>query len=359
MLLGITELQIDEHIWLTRYCARLCGDITQAEDIAQETLITAWQERKHIPDNVERRAWLAGIARNMVRRWTRQRGKDQYHLMQLEADDVPAQSEDLLSYDIERQELAILLDRALALLSNETRTALIAHYIDEQPQKEIAKILGISEGTLAVRLHRGRMHLVRALKKNLGDDLEYYGLSSMKPDLWESTHLWCPMCGHYHLEGQFDKEHTALRLRCRGCGNFLEHGVAVHGAKTYGAAINRVMCWTSEYYLSGTSHGLFYCFSCDRPATWNIEERTWDNITFPNLVIHCPCGATNNCSILFMALVSPMGQTFIHHYRHVRFDQLTYIENDLGRVGVITFANVAGAERFTLHPIVRPSFRSE
>ncbi len=41
-----------------------CGDLTQSEDIAQETFWAAWRERAALLDPSRLRAWLCGIARN-------------------------------------------------------------------------------------------------------------------------------------------------------------------------------------------------------------------------------------------------------------------------------------------------------
>jgi len=59
--------------------------------------------------------------------------------------------------ELERHELAALLDRALALLPPETRLALVQHYIEESSHAAIAARLGLSEGGVAVRLHRGKL----------------------------------------------------------------------------------------------------------------------------------------------------------------------------------------------------------
>ena len=44
-----------------------------------------------------------------------------------------------------------------------TRAALVGSYVEETPQAELAARLGLSEGALRVRLHRGRMALRQAL----------------------------------------------------------------------------------------------------------------------------------------------------------------------------------------------------
>src|SRR5690348_16870724 len=66
---------------LVALCARITGDRRAAEDLAQETLIEAWRHWYDIRDGGRRGAWLAGIARNVCRHWTRSRGYAVAHQM--------------------------------------------------------------------------------------------------------------------------------------------------------------------------------------------------------------------------------------------------------------------------------------
>ena len=59
-----------------------------------------------------------------------------------------------LELELDRHELADLLDRALALLPPLTRTVLIERFIHEAPQAEVARQLGLSEGAIEARVQR-------------------------------------------------------------------------------------------------------------------------------------------------------------------------------------------------------------
>lgn len=106
------------------WCAsvlQLRGTSGAVEDLAQETLLEAWRHLKGLRDPQKRFQWLTGIARNVCRRWRRQRGRDLARHVPLEA---PPEQEgvlpeeafaDLFDIDVEleRKELIALLDRAM------------------------------------------------------------------------------------------------------------------------------------------------------------------------------------------------------------------------------------------------------
>ncbi len=130
---------------LVRLCACLTGDADVAEDLAHDTLIEAWRNAHKLRDPRGRSPWLSAIARRVCLRWASQRGRDLAHLAQAFDHDGSASPEDEsvpdpcdIEVELERHELADLLDRALALLPPQTRAVLIARYIHESPHAEVA-----------------------------------------------------------------------------------------------------------------------------------------------------------------------------------------------------------------------------
>ncbi|HST88794.1 MAG TPA: RNA polymerase sigma factor, partial [Ktedonobacterales bacterium] len=114
-----------ERARLVRLCARITGDADAAEDLAQETLVEAWRARGRLRDPGGLSPWLAAIARNVCLRWARGRGRELARRAEIAAaglDGTPPTLDDLsdgdedIAVDLERGELAQLLDRALALL---------------------------------------------------------------------------------------------------------------------------------------------------------------------------------------------------------------------------------------------------
>src|SRR4051794_3709983 len=185
---------------LVRLCAHFTGDRDAAEDLAQETLIEAWRHQDRVYDWQGYSSWLSAIARNLSLRWVRQRGREQARLVMsidsapdrsARVEELPADQPDF-TIDLERAELADLLDRALALLPAESRRVLVEKYIDDLPLGEIAGRLGLSTGAVAVRLHRGRLALRRVLSTDLRPAAAGYGLGAPADDGWQETRIWCP-----------------------------------------------------------------------------------------------------------------------------------------------------------------------
>ena len=156
-------LSADERNRLERLCTQLTADRIAADDLVQETLLTAWQRRNQVTDLAGLSAWLATIARNHYRHWVRSQRRRQQYVMAADEDAlarIAITDIDLLA-ELDRAQLVTLLDRAMTHLPAATQTLLIHHYLDEIPQAELAAQMGINSGAVAGRLHRGKEMLRR------------------------------------------------------------------------------------------------------------------------------------------------------------------------------------------------------
>ncbi len=278
---GLDDVLAAERPRLVRLCARLTETTEAAEDLAQETLIEAWRNghKLRAPDAVQ--SWLSGIARNVCLRWARRQGREfdrvlvaGGHVGTAGGYDMTEPPSDFdLDVELERDELATLLDRAMALLPAETRAALVAHYLEDAPQAAVAARLGVSEGAVAVRLHRGRLALRRLLATELREHAAPYGLVAPDRAGWQETRLWCPRCGGRRL-GRFDAATGELALTCPACFpepdaipdhvTPLETGMPglFRGIKGYQAALNRLAAWQHAYYAPALVRRAAPCVKC-------------------------------------------------------------------------------------------------
>jgi RNA polymerase sigma-70 factor (ECF subfamily) len=166
---GVTETWRRERLRLVKLCARLTGDASVAEDLAQEALLEAWRHRHNLREPDRFSPWLSGVARNVCLRWAREHQRVVAHTTTLaqDADDESENDMDRLvdtagvEIELERKELAALLDQALDLLPDETRAAFLAHVVEGVPLAQISAHLGVNASAVAMRMQRGKLILRR------------------------------------------------------------------------------------------------------------------------------------------------------------------------------------------------------
>ncbi len=115
-----------------------------AEDILQEAYLAAWQAFPRLKDRDAFRPWLLSIARNKWRDWCRQQARRQ----ETPVEQLP----DIAAEDAPDTAVEETLDR----LSDRDARMLRLFYLEQTPQREIAEMLSIPEGTVKSRLNAAR-----------------------------------------------------------------------------------------------------------------------------------------------------------------------------------------------------------
>ncbi len=142
----------------------------EAEDVVQETYLEAWRHLEKLqPERLS--AWLDGICRNICKRHFHAKSSAPHASALRESlDEERLNLSDSLAIDpieeLERQDMQVLLDRALGHLSESTRELIELCYLDELPQREVAERLSMSLGALELKLHRARQKLHQILHGN-------------------------------------------------------------------------------------------------------------------------------------------------------------------------------------------------
>jgi RNA polymerase sigma-70 factor (ECF subfamily) len=355
------QAETDERARLVRWCARLTGDHGVAEDLAQETLLIAWQRDQDLRDPGKRLAWLMGIARNLCLNWNRRRARAQDEPTDLDLDQLlPNAGHGLwgtggadLDVELERHELATLLDRALALLPAETRDVLVHRYVNESPHADIAGQLGLSEGAVKVRLHRGRLALRRLLATDLRQDAIAFGLHVSDTDALQQTRIWCPCCGKHRLEGRLDGTRGDLMLSCPGCGDrppgYRSINASIErlkGLRSFKAALTRLLA--GDPLRSALETGTAACRMCGRinPVKMGLPEAIESPVAYPYAVhIDCQgCGATVDTVLQGIALGLPETRRFWQHKPRMHVLPPREIEAAGSPMVVMRFASMTGSE---------------
>ncbi len=335
--LDFETLLADERLRLVRLCAWFSGSQEAAEDLAQETLIVAWKSRSQLNSPEKLKPWTTSIARNICLNWSRRHYREQSRVIySVDADEKPLdeiQDEFNLEIELDRYELARLLDRALSLLPRETAQMLVEHYIKESSQAEIAELMNINPGTVAVRIQRGKLSLQKLLRKNLQAEASAYGLIRENDSEWDETNIWCPWCGQARLMGKFQKDEM-FALRCPNCDPHAEdimagldltqpyHARLLGNPRAFKPAYARLLKAFHPIYLEALKSHTAPCLACGRPVEVSLEHDRIDHkrsSTFSQITLRCPaCGWASNKSLSGMVVGSPEAQRFWREYPRMR-----------------------------------------
>ena len=133
------------------------GNVSQSEDVAQETFLTAWTDLRSLREPNKLRAWLCGIARNRIHKSLKREGREPAHDAELleTVHDLPAQEAIPSEQTISREEEAILW-RSLERIPELYREPIILFYREHQSIESVAAELDLSEDAVKQRLSRGR-----------------------------------------------------------------------------------------------------------------------------------------------------------------------------------------------------------
>ncbi len=153
-----------------RVALHLTGQPDAAEDVLQETFISACQSAHHFRGDARLSTWLYRIARNRGLQWQRSQRAPTVPLDTDEDDAmrmVIADLRHLPDQQLLSQELFDVVDRAILALPETLRQAFLLREFEGLSTKEAAEALGISESALKVRLHRARKQIQEAVRRYL------------------------------------------------------------------------------------------------------------------------------------------------------------------------------------------------
>jgi RNA polymerase sigma factor (sigma-70 family) len=149
---------------VSRYQSLVCslaysatGSLSQSEDLAQDTFVTAWKQLRDLRTPEKLRAWLCGIARNLIHNFLRKEGREPSHRAESLEEISASQSPEPLPVEttISKEEAAILW-RSLEKIPELYREPLILFYREHQSVEAVAAKLDLTEDAAKQRLSRGR-----------------------------------------------------------------------------------------------------------------------------------------------------------------------------------------------------------
>jgi RNA polymerase sigma-70 factor (ECF subfamily) len=146
------------------FALRLTGDRDEAADLAQDVFVRVYRNlHRYEPGTFD--GWLFRITKNLfLDRLRRRRRFRMEPLPEVDAQ-LPAATEPGPADVVERRTLEARLERALALLPEDFRLAVLLCDVEQLTYEEIVAVTGWPLGTVRSRIHRGRRQLRDALEQ--------------------------------------------------------------------------------------------------------------------------------------------------------------------------------------------------
>ena len=144
-----------------KICHTYCANTENRKDLQQDIFIQLWKSFEKFDGRVKISTWIYKVALNTAIFYYRKDSKHNNNkTVSLDADVITLANREP---DVELDENITLLYKFIGQL-NELDKALILLYLDDNKQKEIAEILGLSETNVATKISR--------IKKNLKEQFK-------------------------------------------------------------------------------------------------------------------------------------------------------------------------------------------
>jgi RNA polymerase sigma factor (sigma-70 family) len=133
------------------------GSMSQSEELAQETFVSAWKHLKELREPSKLRSWLCALVRFRISKQFRRQDREPVHAAEtLETIEQSAALEALPSEQAISNEEKAILWRSLERIPETYREALVLFYREHQSIERVAEALDLTEDAVKQRLSRGR-----------------------------------------------------------------------------------------------------------------------------------------------------------------------------------------------------------
>lgn len=149
-------------------CRHMAGNAEDAEDLAQETFVAAFQSIRSFRAEATFGTWLYRIAANRCLNRLRQHRPEFHSFEALNETDATPPASGLTPEDlIVRKELNRRLEAAVAALPESLRLVFVLDTLEGLRYKDIADIVACSEDAVKMRVHRARKQVRDRIQKYL------------------------------------------------------------------------------------------------------------------------------------------------------------------------------------------------
>ncbi len=177
----IAELFTNYSDYLYNYAITRVNDVHIAEDLVQETFISALKGYDSFQSKSKESTWLIAILKNKIIDFYRKKSKQyfQHSLDELQSmddffnskgawqtDQRPSKWDMDVDKAIEQQEFYETLQQCLVRLNDVQRMAFVMKHLDDEDTDEICKELEITSTNYWVIIHRAKLQLRKCMETN-------------------------------------------------------------------------------------------------------------------------------------------------------------------------------------------------
>jgi RNA polymerase sigma-70 factor (sigma-E family) len=155
---AVTDLYEAHALGLVRLAYVMLGDRAAAEDVVQEAFGGLYRRWNELSDKERALAYVRSSVLNGCRSALRRRSVQRFEALH----QPPAASAETAALTIEERREVM---RALRRLPDRQREVLVLRFYLDEPEAEIARVMGISPSTVRSTTHRGLAALGRLLEE--------------------------------------------------------------------------------------------------------------------------------------------------------------------------------------------------
>ncbi|WP_413382108.1 RNA polymerase sigma factor [Alkalihalobacillus sp. 1P02AB] len=169
---ALKELMIEYGDYLLRTAYLFVKDRQVAEEVVQDTFVSAYEKIDQLQDSTKLKSWLVSIVYNNCRSHFR---KSRFNnvayffeqIKQMKSTHISEYPEESLLQDAQNQQLTAEIGK----LGIKYREVIVLYYFNELKIAQIAELIQTNENTIKARLKRGRALLKEMLlKEEFWDD---------------------------------------------------------------------------------------------------------------------------------------------------------------------------------------------
>lgn len=159
------QLVQDYQEMIYNVCFRLLGNQQDAEDVAQDVFVRAYEKFELFKGDSQISTWLYRIAVNLSLNLIKRRKRVRWLTLDFDLNNNEAlripepKAEEQPDTELEQTELGKTIQQAIQSLPEKQKTAFVLHKMEGLSHQQIAEILDITVSSVEARIHRAKLSL--------------------------------------------------------------------------------------------------------------------------------------------------------------------------------------------------------